>query len=315
MSAHELIRSVDVNRPSDHNQKPLLIGFLLGLIFEVPIFLQAVFPWFPDIYGWRANTCPAGTWRQDSSSTLAQNIVGLAMMSKDPVAFALFFLAPLSVSFNVWFWSLIMFVLEQVAYQMGYYTGILQEWACCRVLSHSGVSLAESPPFSWGYVSGIGGATAIAAMMLYNSRDYIRQTFKLAIGPHGSISEEEKGEVASYRTAYMVLAAGTIAVILWLMSAGIDLGSALAILIFSIFVSGIAGFYTYSHTGFYALNNLRGGHSWFPVQVRWGGNLPPLNPGMIMSNWTTQAVLQRQRPDGLPERADDAAQDGQPHGR
>jgi hypothetical protein len=288
MSAHEVISSVDVNRPSDWSQRPIFIGFLLGLIFEMPVFLQAILPWFPDIYGWRANTCPSATQQFPADNSLAQNIVGLAMMSKDPVAFGLCFLAPLSVSFNVWFWSLVMFGLEQVSYQMGYYTGIFQEGACCRVLSHTGVSLAESPPFSWGYVSGVGGATAIAAMLLYSSRGYLRQTFKLATGQHSSPSEEERGEVASYRTAYMVLAAGTIAVILWLMSAGIELGSALAILIFSIFVSGIAGFYTYSHTGFYALNNLRGGHSWFPVQARWGGSLPALNPGMIMSNWTTQ---------------------------
>jgi len=288
MAAHEVVRRVEIGRSSDISMRPFMIGMALGLFFEVPIFLQAIFPWFPDVYGWRTSTCPAGTWRLESSSTLAQNIVGLAMMSKDPVAFALYFLAPLSVSFNVWFWSLIMMVLEQVAYYMGYYTGILEEWACCRVLSHSGVSLAESPPYSWGYVSGIGGATAIAAMVLYNSRSYLSQTFKQALKPPASPSAEDRAEVASYRTAYTVLAIGAIAVILWFMSAGIDFLSAISILVFSVFVGGLAGFYTYSHTGLYAVNNLRGGHSWFPVQVRWGGSLPPLDADMIMSNWTTQ---------------------------
>jgi len=288
MAAHEVVRTVDVNRSADRDLRPLMVGMVLGLVFEMPIFLQAIFPWFPDIYGWRVNTCPSAVQQFPASDTLAQSIVGLAMANKDPVAFGLFFLAPLSVSFNVWFWSLIMFGLEQVAYQMGYYTGIFQEGACCRVLSHTGVSLAESPPFSWGYMSGVGGATALAAMLLFNSRSYLRQTFQLAIGHRSPLSEEEKGEVTSYRTAYLILAFGTIAIILWFMSAGIDFISAIAILIFSIFVSGIAGFYTYSHTGIYALNNLRGGHSWFPVQVRWGGQLPPLNADMIMSNWTTQ---------------------------
>jgi hypothetical protein len=288
MAAHEVVRTVDVNRPAEWNLKPLLVGVLLGLIFELPIFLQAIFPWFPDIYGWRANTCPSAVQRFPVDNPIAQSIVGFAMANKDPVAFGLFFLAPLSVSFNVWFWSLVMFGLEQVAYQMGFYTGIFQEAACCRVLSHSGVSLAESPPFSWGYMSGVGGATALAAMLLFNSRSYLRQTFQMAIGHHSSLSEEEKGEVASYRTAYLVLAMGTIVIMLWFMSAGIDFLSALAIMIFSVFVSGIAGFYTYSHTGIYAVNNLRGGHSWFPVQVRWGGQLPSLNADMIMSNWTTQ---------------------------
>jgi hypothetical protein len=289
MAAHEIVRAVDVKRPSGSSLRPLIVGLLLGIAFEVPIFLQALFPWFPDLYAWRSNTCPGGTWRIDLSGPMAQNIVGLAMVSKDPVSFALFFLAPLSVSFNVWFWTLIMYALEQVAYQMGYYTGILQNYGCCRVLSHSGVSLMESPPFSWGYVSGVGGATAIAVMMLYNSRGYLRQTWSQAMNPHGPLSEDEKSEAVSYRTAYIILFAGAVAVLLWHISAGIDFLSALSILIFTVFVSGIAGYYIYAHTGFLAVNNLRGGHSWFPIEVRWGGPLPGLSPDMIMTNWTTQA--------------------------
>jgi hypothetical protein len=286
MAAHELVRSVDVNRPANWSLKPLLVGLLLGIIFEAPIFLQYVFPWFPDIFGWRVDMCPPGTYNPPTTSALMQNIVGLTFVSKDPVGFGLFFLAPVAVSFNVWFWSLLLMVLEQVGYQMGYYSGIFSQVACCRAIS----TLTNGPPFYWGYVSGIGGATAIAVTMLYNSRSYLRQTFKLALAHHSSISEEEKGEVASYRTAYLILAMGTITVILWLMSAGLSLGSALAILIFTIFISGMAGFYTYSNTGFYAVNNLRGGFSWFPVIIRWGGNLPSLNPDVIMSDFTTQLI-------------------------
>jgi len=48
------------------------------------------------------------------------------------------------------------------------------------------------------------------------------------------------------------------------MLAGIDFLLALSILIFTIFISGMAGFYTYAHIGFLTMNNLAGGFSFFP---------------------------------------------------
>jgi hypothetical protein len=72
------------------------------------------------------------------------------------------------------------------------------------------------------------------------------------------------------------------------MAAGIDFLSALSILIFTIFISGMAGFYTYAHTGFLAVNNLAGGFSFFPFQVRYSGTLPSATePNIIMSGVMT----------------------------
>jgi len=298
MAAYEVIRAVDVNRSPDWSLKPFMIGLVLGLIFNVPIFLQALFPWFPDIYGWRSgggfSTCPGGTLMMDPSVALTQYIVGLTIVSKDPVAFGLFFLAPLSVSFNVWFWTVVMFVLDQVAYSFGYYSGIFSEGCGCRLFGYSGgASLMQGPPFYWAYMSAIGGATAIAAMIIFNSRNYLRETLRQAFSSHSAVSEIEKREATSYRTAYLILASGTIAVILWQMSAGIDFLSALSVLIFTIFIGGVAGFYTYAHTGFLAINNLRGGFSFFPVQARFANQLPEggalTEPNLIMSGFLTQA--------------------------
>jgi hypothetical protein len=261
---------------------------VLGLVFEVPIFLQALFPWFPDIFGWRTSTCPGGIWCVGPDVSLAKIIVGFAMVNKDPVSFGLFFLAPLSVSFNVWFWSLIMFVLEQVAYQIGYFSGIWSLGGSCRL--HRGPpNLMENPPFYWAYISAIGGTIAIAVSLLYNSRSYLLQTLQLAIGHHSSLSKEEKAEATSYRTAYLILAAGAIAVILWFMSGGVDFLSALSTLIFTIFVCGIAGAYIYAQTSFSAVNNLRGTHAYFPLLLRYGGNLPGLNPSLIVSGFLLPA--------------------------
>jgi hypothetical protein len=289
IAANEVVKTVDVNRSADRKVRPFVIGLILGILFELPIFLQALYPWFPDIYMWRVDTCPSGVWRAPASeaSPLAQ-IVGLAMVSKSPVWFGLFFLAPLSVSFNVWFWSLVMMILEQIAFSMGYYTGITAQGGCCRVLGlGGGASLTQGAPFYWGYMSTIGGTMAITAMMLYSSRGYLRQTIRQALSRKAE-HVEEGTDVVSYRCAYTILMVGAISIILWLMSAGIDLLSAFFILIFSIFIGGIAGFYTYSHTGFYAANNLRGGHSWFPLLLRWGGTLPDMSPNLRMSDWTTQ---------------------------
>jgi hypothetical protein len=295
MAAHEIVKAVDVNRPADRDLKLLIVGIVLGLLFEVPIFLQRLFPWFPDIYGWRTLTCPGGTQQLDITSPLSQNIVGFAMLSKDPVSFGLFYLAPLTVSFNVWFWSFIMMALEQVAYHMGYYTGIFQETGCCRVANSGGVSLMASAPFYWAYMSAIGGSTAIVAMVLFNARHYLRETVRQAFFSHyGSISDAEKAEATSYRTAYLTLAAGAIMVLLWFVSAGIDFLSALSILIFTIFIGGITGFYTYAHTGFAAINNMAGGFSVFPIQVRYANQLPAggslTEPNLIMSNFMTETI-------------------------
>jgi hypothetical protein len=112
----------------------------------------------------------------------------------------------------------------------------------------------------------------------------------MSLSSHGSLTESEKAEAASYRTAYLILVAGVVMVIVWQMSAGIDFLSALSVLIFTIFIGGISGFYIYAHTGFLAVNNLRGGFSFFPVQVRFANQLPSLTePNIIMSGFLTQA--------------------------
>jgi hypothetical protein len=299
MTAHEVVRVVDVNRSNEWSLRPFMIGLVLGFVFNVPIFLQALFPWFPDIYGWRAGggftTCPGGTLMMDSSVIVAQNIVGLTVVSKDPVAFGLFFLAPLSVSFNVWFWTVVILVLEQVAYAFGYYTGIFSQGCGDRLFGCSGgASLMQGPPFFWSYLSAIGGSTAIVAMIIFNSRHYLRDTLRQTFSSQSFISETEKKEAVSYRTAYLILAAGTVMIIIWQMSAGIDLLSALSVLIFTISIGGVSAFYTYAHTGFLAINNLRGIFSFFPVQVRFANQIPAgtslTEPNLIMSDFLTQAL-------------------------
>jgi hypothetical protein len=286
LAAYEIVRTVTDRAP---NRTPFIIGLLIGLVYEIPVFLQALFPWFPDIYGWRA-VCPGGTWCPNPSTLpLMESIVGITTMTKDPVAFAIFFLAPLSVSFGVWFWTLVMWIVEQAAYTMGYYTGITTQGGFCRLFGYGGTaSFMWGPPFYWAYMSCIGGAIAIAVTILYNSISYLRETIKLAFTSRSS-SLEEKGEATSYRFAYTLLIAGIILVVLWHMMAGIDFLSAFSILVFTVIIGGVAGFYTYAHTGFIAINNLRGAHSWFPILVRWGGSLPDMNSkNIIMADFMTQ---------------------------
>lgn len=39
---------------------PFILGFLLGILTAIPVSGAALFPWFPDIYSWRSNTCGPG---------------------------------------------------------------------------------------------------------------------------------------------------------------------------------------------------------------------------------------------------------------
>jgi len=66
--------------------RPFLLSAVLGLIYQIPIFMQAIFPWFPDIYGWRT-LCASGQWYVTSVSPFA-GIAGLSAFQR---------LAPLSI--------------------------------------------------------------------------------------------------------------------------------------------------------------------------------------------------------------------------
>jgi hypothetical protein len=252
IAAHELLTKAspsDAIAKSKSQYSPFVIGMALGVVFQLPIMMSELFPWFPDIYGWRTNTCTSGQWYITSDSPLA-GIVGLATAQKDPLGVAISYLAPLSVLFNIWFWYLVcIIVLPQIAYTMGYYTGITGLNGCGRVWC--GENLAYGPPFKWQAVS-VGAALGLTALIIVLSRRYLIETINAALGR--MVVEKkmdlERNEPVSYRTAYTLLVGTFVLLVIVYLIMGFSLASAVvvqvSILAFWLaFVRqvGIAGFF------------------------------------------------------------------------
>ncbi|MBO3803029.1 MAG: hypothetical protein JTT11_04015, partial [Candidatus Brockarchaeota archaeon] len=140
---------------------PFLIGMAIGLLYQGTVMLGAYFPWFPDIFGWRENTCAHGGFSVPATIPALASIVGLAIMNKQITIYALAYLAPLSTIFNVWFWYVVFVIAAQILYNIGYYTGILELGGCGRVWCHP--SLFYDPPLA---LSGVfcGGMVAFTAI-------------------------------------------------------------------------------------------------------------------------------------------------------
>lgn len=61
IAGHDILEAVNTDMAKKKDLRPFILGIVLGLAFELPVFLQGIFPWFPDLYGYRANTCCSGT--------------------------------------------------------------------------------------------------------------------------------------------------------------------------------------------------------------------------------------------------------------
>jgi hypothetical protein len=285
LAAHEILRRIPQSREK-LNMKPFILGIALGFVFELPIFMASIFPWFPDIYGWLVNTCPLGVGQVHPGTPIGDTVVGLNLFSKDPIAFGTFFLAPLSISFSVMFFVIVMMVLEQVVYTMGYYTGIFSCGGCNRLWT-----IWYVPPFYWAFVFGIGGVFGLITMLFYHSRSYLRETVNAALNRTSELSESQKGEATSYRTAYLILIAGIIVLLGFLLSAGIDPLTALIVFFVTIFVNQLVGLYIYAHTGYAAIRECGGSWGSWAMTLRFLGGRssgPPYTQGFVMSNWLTE---------------------------
>ncbi len=223
--AYELVKRIPEEKKSlmEKLGRPFFLGIVLGFVFQVPVFMTNIFPWFPDIYGWKT-LCWSGQWYIQASSPLA-GIVGLSAFQEHPAAVAIGYLVPLSISFNAWFWHLIFIVMMQVAYVMGYYTGLESEGGCGRAwCSPSG--LLEGP-YKFNAVSYGGGLLGLAVISLILSRHYIVETVRAALRKGGL--DTERNEALSYRSAYIMLASSFILLVALFMAGGLGIVAALLI--------------------------------------------------------------------------------------
>ena len=203
---------------------PFTIGFILGVVFNLPILMTYLFPWFPDIYGWRTNTCGHGAIMSLADTPL-WSIIGISMVNKHPLAVSVMYLAPLNIIFNIWFWYFVYLVLMQVAFYMGYYTGLndpgICPTGCCRAWGP--VNIRMDPPYKWNAFAS-GGMIAMTFFYLLIRWRYIRDTLRAAFGGY---REFEKGEPVSYKVSWLLFLIGFIVIMAVWMAAGMDLVAAL----------------------------------------------------------------------------------------
>jgi hypothetical protein len=283
MAGYEILKVVNTEGSAKKDLRPFVIGILLGLAFEVPVFLQGVLPWFPDIYSWRTNTCCSGTACLPPDNPLTSNIVGLSMMIKNPLYFAIFYLSPLSISFNVWFWTFVMMVLEQIAYYMGYYTGIFSTGGTCRIWSTSN-AIVVRPPFEWTHVSGVGGVLSIVMFSIILRRSYLVETVKAALKRPSKLSDIEKNEPMTYRNAYIMFIVGCILMTGLIMSVGVDLVAALVIIFPTALVFYFSGVLVWGYTGYNLAWTCQPNSSW-AVRTLWPQIPNNYSTDWVMSYW------------------------------
>ena len=241
---------------------PFIAGFFVGLALEMIRMLGIFFPWFPDIFAFRANTCGPGAHQ------IAWGGIPWHMnLAKHTPLYALLMLVPLHSLFSMVFYGLVYEALSTAAYYMGYYTGYADMGACGRSWCSTGTPYVD-PPLSFGsLITGV--YLGVFVMTIFLERHYIFRTIKIALG---RLKEEglEAREAMSYRSAWSILIVSFALVMFLYMSAGMSLWVSFAVTLTSVV-------------------------TWFTASQLWGrvgfGNEPGYNfaPGFLkMLVWPNQ---------------------------
>jgi hypothetical protein len=234
--AYEIIKRVPVGTKKESTSAstramflstPFAIGMLLGLLWKLLDFFKRLFPWFPDILGispgaWPPVTCGWGGFT-NHPEYVTGGIVGIMGMQKDPFVYAIAYLAPLSILFNIWFWYLVYLVSTQIANMaFGYYTGIADTPGCCRY------RVAWEEPFKWNALS-TGAQVAWTFVYLFLARSYIVETVRAAVGKLSPDKQRviEHDAPISYKATHAILWGSFILITLVFMAMGLGLGPAL----------------------------------------------------------------------------------------
>lgn len=249
-SAAYTIACMGLKPQPSHIKMAFLVGIVLGFAFQFPIWAQAMFPWFPDVYGWRVNTCGHGGYQVQANSPLGA-LVGLSIIAKHPLNVAIAYFAPLGIQFSIWFWHVIYLVATQVAFFMGYYTGLDTINGCGRGGFCSDITPQAQEPFKFTALSYVGGTIALTVIYLLLNRRYFAETIKVTLKtiPREKIVEIEKNEPLGYRTAYILIMVFFLASIAVLMVAGVSLPAAL-LMPLTVFIVWIADARVWGITGY-----------------------------------------------------------------
>jgi len=275
--AHLIITLLEPEKFGHISKEAFAIGSIIGFLFVTVMFMIINFPWFPDIYGWRVNTCSSGLTYVTPGSPLAP-IVAFIGVNKNPLFVAIAYLVPLTTLFNAWFFYLVFAILIQVAYYFGYYTGVPEVGGCGRAYACPERSILFLPPFQLQVFESLGLCSGIFVSYLFIRRKYILETLKAALGMKNSLSNVEKNEPIKYRYAWMLIMVSSILLFIFLSICGVGPLPAITLMFVLVMYHlvwartwGLSGFYAPS--GFYAA----------PGYFRW---IWPVDPVPMTKEWS-----------------------------
>jgi hypothetical protein len=289
IATYDVVSRVSGEPGSKKTMRWFLIGFLVALIFEVQVLCTYVWAWWPDLLAWRGTatttTSPQGCVGVYASDPIESSLVWWPGYTKNILPFLVYYLAPLEVLFSVWVFFIVIVILAQIAYIMGYYTGVFSNGSCCRILGWAGSSISPlfGPPYYWMWVTMIGGTLAVTVMMLFHARGYIAETLRLAM--RGGRSPEEAREPFTYRQIYIFIVLSAVILLAFCFSAGLSIGTALAVLIVGAFINTVAAAYVLGLSGCGYIHERALWPSW-PLRLIW-----PTAPQAYSTDWIMSHVF------------------------
>jgi len=194
--AHSCLVNIEnLDRKEWYQRKPFLIGMLVGVLLAIPLSGITLFPWFPDVYGWRSNTCAPGA-QQIAPGDIPWNLG----INKHPPVYALLLLVPLNYLISLVFYTFVYEASIFIAYYaFGAYSGYLGLGFCGRSWC-SGTPFSD-PPLNFSSLI-TGAMLGLFVITIFLERDHVKRTLKSAFGAR--LAEEEK-EPMSYRASWTVM--------------------------------------------------------------------------------------------------------------
>jgi len=287
ITTYEAIRRVSGEPGLEKTMKWFIIGFLIGFLWELQILMTGLLPWWPDLLAWRGTTSSPGCVCLSPTDPIEQVLVWWPGYNKSIAWFFIAYLAPLEILFSTWAFFIVMIVLAQIAYVIGYYTGVFGMGSQCRILGWAGYKISPlfGPPYYFGWMSMVGGILAIVIMTLFHARSYLAETVKLAIRGGRSKASEEAKEPFSYRQIYTLMIVSAIMLLALCLSVGLSIETALIVVIFQGFIYTIASSYIMGLSGFTYVHE-RGLWPGWPFRFIW-----PVAPETYDANWIMSHVF------------------------
>ncbi len=167
------IELITAPKEGDPRLKFFFVGWIIGAISILPVILHALYPAFPDIYGWSA--APYLSWWFgviNLAGVPATKVIPVwAFLPVNPMIYALFFLFPLKILFSIWVFQIFgVLIPAQVAWYMGYYSGIQEAgW-------RAGFLLGQ-PPFKYNGIW-LGAFIGLILTWFVLNSSYMKSLFK-----------------------------------------------------------------------------------------------------------------------------------------